>query len=257
MAATDILFPVSAFRHLFGGGEKDPTSFTAGGGTYQPGMLAPEGIDKSQDSLTQYLRSLTNMLGAEGKTAYGAGQKTLGAGENITASSLPVLRQAAAGLAGPEQYYNRLLSGDKAEMEAAVAPETSSILDQYRGKRSQMAKLGPRSGGTNEALAGSQFAQAGDVARTLQGVRPKAAEGAAGIAGAKAGIGKDIAGVGEGLAGLGLSESGLGIGQLTSALQGLLSRRGQNLDERGQNMEMIGEIGKGIGDIIGALIAKG
>jgi len=241
-SATDILFPISNIRRLWGGGggENDPTSFTAGGGKYGgTGMLAPEGIDKSQDSLTQYMRSLTNMLGAEGQKAYGSGQKTLGTGENILTSSLPVLRQAQQGLARPEQYYKNLLSGDKAEMESAVAPETSSILDQYRGKRSAMAKLGPRGGGTNEAVAGSQFGQAADVSKVLQSVRPQAAAGARQVAGERAGIGKDIAGVGGALSGLGLQEGAQGIEQLQVALQGLLGRRGQNFQVDTANRQML------------------
>jgi len=222
-----IAFPISnIWDH--GDGQKDSSSFTAGGGNAASGGLAPEGIDSSQDSLTQYMRSLTNMLGQQGQATFGQGQQGYGAGQKTLEGAIPTLKQSLQGLAAPEQYYQNLLSGDKAAMESAVAPETSSILDQYRGKRSQMAKLGPRGGGTNEAIAGSQFGQAGDVAKVLQTVRPQAAQGAQGVSQARATIGKGIADVGATQGELGLKESGQGLQQLSDALQGLLQRRGQN-----------------------------
>lgn len=207
----------------------DTTAFTKMGGSPYTGGFAQEGLDNSQDSLTQAMRSLTNMLGTSGPQLIGQGQKGYATGQQTLAGAIPTLKQSLQGLAAPEQYYQNLLSGDKAAMESAVAPETSSILDQYRGKRSQMAKLGPRGGGTNEAIAGSQFGQAGDVAKVLQSVRPQAAQGATQVAGQRADVGKGIANVGQAQAGLGLSESGQGIQQLQEALQGLLARRGQNM----------------------------
>jgi hypothetical protein len=207
----------------------DPTGYLNMGGMAGPGTLAPEGIDKGQDSLTQFLRSMTNLLGQQGQQTFAQGQKTAGTGEGVLKSSLPALRQSLQGLASPEQYYQNILSGDKAAMEQAVAPETSSILDQYRGKRAQMAKLGPRGGGTAEAVAGSQFGQAGDVARVLQTARPQAAQGAQQVAGQRAQTGGAIAGVGAQLGQLGLGESGQGMQQLAQTLQGLLARRGQDM----------------------------
>ncbi len=228
-SATDFLFPPLGLYHLFGGGGGDPTGFTNMGGDPSAGGLAPEGINKSQDSLTQYLRSLTNMLGGGGKADVAEGRGTARTGEGVLKAGLPAMSQALQGLAAPEQYYRSLLGGDKAAMESAVAPETSSILDQYRGKRSQMAKLGPRSGGTGEAIAGSQFGQIGDVSKVLQSVRPQAAKGATDVAGARAGIGQGIGQMGAQLAQLGLGESGQGLQQLLGALQGLMQRREQDM----------------------------
>ena len=225
-SAANILFPIT---NLFGHGKGDTTGFTNMGGDPNTTGFAGEGLDKSQDSLTQALRSLTNLLGAGGPKDIAEGRNATRTGQNILASGLPVQRQALAGLASPEQYYQRLLSGDKAEMEAAVAPETTSILDQYRGKRKQMAGLGSRSGGTNEAVAGSNFGQAADVAKVLQSARPQAAQGAQQVAGAQAGIGQGISGTGAQLGQLGLSESSQGLQQLQAALQGLLQRREQNM----------------------------
>jgi hypothetical protein len=207
----------------------DPTGYLNMGGVAAPGTLAPEGLDRGQDSLTQFLRSMTNLLGQQGQQTFAQGQKTAGTGEGVLKSSLPALRQSLQGLASPEQYYQNILSGDKAAMEQAVAPETSSILDQYRGKRAQMAKLGPRGGGTAEAVAGSQFGQAGDVAKVLQTARPQAAQGAQQVAGQRAQTGGAIAGVGAQLGQLGLGESGQGMQQLAQTLQGLLARRGQDM----------------------------
>jgi hypothetical protein len=162
--------------------------------------LAPEPI--SGDSLTQYLRSMTNSLGA-------AGSQTFGQGQNI-------LAQGLQGLKAPMSYYSDILSGNKAEMESAIAPEKSDILSQYRARRKQLA-AGQRGGGTNEAVAESEFKQAGDVAALLQKLRPQAAAGEAQIA-------REVAG-------LGIQESHMGDEQLFQALGGLLARRGQNVSQ--------------------------
>ena len=185
-----------------------------------PMPLAPEQTT-GQDSLTTYLRSLTNSLGTSGSNVFTQGQGTVQAG--------------VAGLQWPMNYYSSILSGNKAEMESAIAPEKSDILSQYRARRRQLAK-GQRGGGTNEAVASSEFAEAGDISALLQKLRPQAAAGEAQVAGQ--------------VAGLGIEESRLGNEQLFQALAGLLSRRGQNTSTDNAN---IGALTSGLESVFSAI----
>jgi len=182
--------------------------------------LAPEPI--SGDSLTQYLRSLTDSLGSSGGSTFQAGQN--------------IFQQGVQSFAAPLQYYQDILSGDKSKMEAATATEKSDILSQYRARRRQQAS-GPRGGGTNAAVASSEYAEAGDVAGLLGKLRPQAAAGEAGIASE--------------IAGLGAKESALGNEQLFQALSGLMSRRGQNVS---QDQSNLGFLSSGLQAVFNALI---
>src|ERR1041385_8954895 len=69
-------FPITNFFASPG----DPSSYTSthGGQAPAPGQLAYEGINPKQDSLTQYLRSLSNFTGSAGQTAFGAGGQGVG-----------------------------------------------------------------------------------------------------------------------------------------------------------------------------------
>ena len=114
-----------------------------------------------QGSLTNYLQSMTNLLGTQGQQTFSSGQQQYGAGVQDFGPSM--------------QYWQNILSGNKAEMESSIAPEKEGILDRYRAARKKIAQTGQRGGGTNEAVAQSEFSQAGDTAKLLQELRPQAA----------------------------------------------------------------------------------
>ena len=116
---------------------------------------------------------------------------------------------------GPMDYFSQILSGNKSQMESAIAPEKNDILSQYRAKRKQLAASGSRSGGTNEAVAQSEFSQAGDVASLLQKLRPQAAQQSSAIAGQ--------------ITDAGLKESDMGMQALAQMLQAGVTERGQTI----------------------------
>jgi hypothetical protein len=157
------------------------------------------------NSATNFLQSLEGVLSNQGQGTFGQGQANYSAGVQDFAPA--------------QDYWQSILSGNKAEMESAIAPEKSDILSQYRARRKQLAATGARSGGTNEATAQSEYSQAGDVAKLLQRLRPQAAEESAGIAGE--------------LAKLGLGETAAGAGETQTALNAALAQRGQNIQQQG------------------------
>ena len=156
------------------------------------------------DELTQYLQGM-------GSANFGVGQA--------------YLNEGMRDFSGPMEYFNQILSGNKSQMESAIAPEKNDILSQYRAKRKQLAASGSRSGGTNEAVAQSEFSQAGDVASLLQKLRPQAAAGESEIAGK--------------IAQLGLSESEMGSQQWMAALQAATNLSQQAVEKRGQDIGMV------------------
>jgi hypothetical protein len=155
--------------------------------------------------MTNFLQSLEGTLSNQGQQTFGTGQQAYQAGVQDFGPAL--------------NYWQSILSGNKAEMESAIAPEKSDILSQYRARRRQLAATGARSGGTNEQTAQSEYSQAGDIAALLQKLRPQAAKESASIAGQ--------------ISQLGLSESNLGLASTTEALSTALTQRGQNIQQQG------------------------
>jgi hypothetical protein len=158
------------------------------------------------NSMTNFLQSVEGALTQGGQASFGTGQQAFRSGINDFGPAL--------------NYWNEILSGNKSQMESAIAPEKSDILSQYRARRRQLAQTGSRSGGTNEATAQSEYSQAGDVAGLLQKLRPQAADKSAEIAGK--------------IANLGLGESNLGLSAINDAISAALSQRGQNVQQQGQ-----------------------
>jgi hypothetical protein len=187
----------------------------------QYGSLAPEPIEN--DTLTKFLNSITNMGAQQGSDVFSAGQGAY--------------QKGMQGFDPAMQYWQSILSGNKSEMESAVAPEKESIMDRYRATKKGLAKRGSRSGGTNEAVASAGFSEAGDIGRMFQTLRPQAA--------------KESAGLADSYAKLGLAEQGIGLQEFMGVMQGLLQRRGQNI---GQETANLGMLTSGLSGVFSALI---
>lgn len=204
-----------------------PASFTTAlAGKSSAGGLVPEPIEG--DSLTRFLRSLTNLLGTSGQDLFGAGRETYAGG-------LKTFEQ-------PLSYWSKLLSGDPRAMTEAIAPEAGMIVSQYDAARRAVSTQAPRGGARSTTLAELPFRQATDINTLLQSLRPEAA--------------KQVTSIADLLSKYGLAETGLGQSQLAMAIQGLLTRRGQNVQESEAQQRMIGDLGQGIGAIIAALIGQ-
>ena len=219
---------------LFGGGDDKQTPNT------QVGSLSTEPLEG--DSLTQYMRSLTNLLGTSGESMTGAGKDILGKGLKTMDTGLTTLQ-------GPLDYWTKILGGDTGYTSSLVSssPEYKATSAQYAGAERSAATSLPRGGFRSTTLAGLPFEKAGKVSDMFQALRPQAAQ-------AVAGIGQTQAQIGQGQAALGTAEQGLGIEQIMGALQGLLQRRGQNTQ---QDVATMSAIGEGIGSILSALISMG
>jgi hypothetical protein len=211
----------------------NPSTGNVPGGPFWGQPIAGQG----DNSMTADLASITNFLPNQGLQQEQFGQGVIGAGLSAD--------QAALGaFSAPLAYYSKILGGNAAEMESAVAPERKSILDQYRAARKKTAALSPRSGGTNEATAASDYSQAGDVAALLQKLRPQAAAGETAAA-------QGIAGVAANEAEIGVKEQALGQANIFQTLQSLLTQRGQNVSK---DISNLGDLTSGLETMFTALI---
>ena len=214
-----ILFPVSNLWDHGGSGDAngnaDPTSFTASGGQYEMGDLAPESIDKSQNSQTQYIRSLTNLTGMEGK-------KTTEAGQDTTQQGMDALKPVM-------DYFQRLMSGDRSEVSSAIQPENDAISEQF-GQIRRMFSDTARGGGKTSTLAQLPFQETQQKSQLINQSRRNAAGQAGGFANA--------------LIGQGLQQTGMGLSTLGNTTSNLLGIRGQDNTENAQNKQMATQAGQ-------------
>lgn len=186
-----------------GGGQKDPTSFTAAGGDYNPGeTMAYESVDKSQDSQTQAQRSLQNYGMKHGKEMYESGVQAVDKSKDDFAPAM--------------DFFRKLLSGDTGELQQAVGPEADAIHQQFSQIRDMFANTGGRGGGRTSMLAQMPTQEAGQVAGLISRARSNAADKAGSLA-----LGEQ---------GAALQEAGQGQSQLAQIMQFLLGIR--NMDKQ-------------------------
>jgi hypothetical protein len=196
-----------------GGGGGAPVGAPGTGGGSGPGGVQPESV--SGDSLTQFIRSLTNLGGTSASSMLGAGANILGQGLSTTNQGLSLFNS-------PVAYYNALLSGNQEAMTQAIAPTAEAIGSQYGAAEQSASTSLPRGGYRSTTLANLPFQKAQQIGDLYAPLQANAAAGLSGIAG-------DVAGIGTQVAGIGTQEQGLGLQSLFESLQAQLQRRGQDM----------------------------
>lgn len=96
-----------------------------------------------------------------------AGQMAQGA-QDQSAFGQPLLNSAAG-------YYQRLLHGDRASMQSAIAPEVAGITDVYRGATRNLERSGVQGAARDQATAELSRDRAGKISQILPTLRPQAA----------------------------------------------------------------------------------
>lgn len=127
------------------------------------------------------------------------------------------------------QQFMDLLSGDREAVDAAIAPEERSVLDQYDVSRRAIGEFGPRGGGATSTIAQSRFKQAGDITTLRSSVRRDAASS---------------------LAEIGSRLTAQGIGAQTGGINGFMNLLQQALESKGQDLQTMGQLGEGLGTIL-------
>lgn len=94
-----------------------------------------------------------------------------------------MFQTAMPGVKNSLNYYNTLLSGNRAARTAAVAPEAESVASAYDGANKAIGRGYVQGGQRDQAVAENARSKAGQIARLTTGVRPMAANAIAGISG--------------------------------------------------------------------------
>lgn len=189
--------------------------------------LELQSIDKGDNDLTKFIRSIEGLSGQQG-------QKTVESGSAKV--------QQGVGAAAPAlDFLTKLVKGDQADITQAAQPEIDQITQQFDQIRN-LISLQPRGGGKTSAMAEAPFQKAGAIQRTEGEMRTKAT-GQLGDLSTK-------------LAGIGLSEEGLGLNLESLASNIALGKSGQNVQENAATMQMIGALGQGVGDLLGGFLAS-
>lgn len=209
--------------------------------TFQPG-LAQEPIQG--DSLTQYLRSLTNFAGGASQPFLGGGAGLINSGAAAAGGPGLGQLQTAFGTTQPAvDYWNAILSGDPKALTAATAPTANALSAIYGGATNNASTGLPAGGFRSATLAQLPQQQAAQVGNYLLGLQPVAAQNLNALAGTQAGIGSGTVGAGLGIGSLGLGTAGIGSQLLQQALNALLGRRGQNVQ---QDISNLGDLTQGL-----------
>jgi hypothetical protein len=119
----------------------------------------------------------------------GIAQTMTGQGQNLYSIGAPAYADAI-------RYYQTLLGGNRAAMQAATAGSAEAIRAQGRGLEGRISASLGRSGAADTMKAQLAGQQASDIAHLTQGVQPAAAAAlqGAGLAGAQAGAGMEAQG---------------------------------------------------------------
>lgn len=236
---------VAPWTNLIHGRGSNPANPTVG-------SLAVEPIEG--DSLTQYIRSLTNYAGAKGEQEINTGDQLLGWGADIAGLGLGTTGWGLSQFEKPIDYWKQILEGDPQRMTQTVAamPELRQLHQAsegaMRGAETTMARGGYRS----STLANQPFEKSGKIADLYTNLRPTAANQLTSIGTTIGGLGLGQQQVGLGQQQIGLGQQGLGQTMLLQALAGLLTRRGQNNEENAATMKMIADLASGIGQMYAA-----
>jgi hypothetical protein len=102
--------------------------------------------------------------------------------DTLLPESQQMLSAAEGDLSAPTKYYSELLSGNRAEMSAAEAPEINEITGQMQQQKQNISKFTPQGGGQTTELSQLPFQTEGQVTNLLQQARPQAAQGLTQIA---------------------------------------------------------------------------
>lgn len=223
------------------------------------------------NSLTQQMRSIQNWLSTTGADTYGQGRDTTstglqGFGEagdstrtamGSTGTAMDTTGKALNTLMPAQDYWQKLLSGDKATQLQAVAPGASQAAANYASAARGVEQNQARGGYAGVLGAGLPQAQAREVNNMIYALQPQAAQALNTIAGTQGQIGgvqNNIAGtqgqiggiqgqLAQMLASLGIDISKLGLSGVQMANDSLLGGRGQDVAEHGQAMSLAGQLG--------------
>ncbi len=156
------------------------------------------------------------------------------------------LNQARSTLAGPQNYFQQLLSGNSAATSQALAPDINRIRQQNQGILQSTNSLAPRGAGRSGALFNLPFQNSANVSGLFNQARPAAAQGLTGIGGLLGQLGLGSGSLGANYFNTGTNAAGL-LGNMGNILQQQQNQAG------GAFGGLLGGLGNQLGGILKGL----
>ena len=173
------------------------------------------------------LQNLFNWALPTAKSAVGAGTSALASAGSTAGSAA--------------SYFQKLMSGNRAALGAATAPEANAIQSGTDASRRQLATSGTaRGGGVAGTAQTAKDAQLAKVQNLLFGAQTTGAEGTLSAAKTQGSIGAAQAGIGENLAGT-AATSEANLGQLAG-------------NSRNTSLQQQNALGAGVGQLFTSLL---
>lgn len=174
------------------------------------------------------LGGLLGRSGSRGRTAeektsindlLGANQLAFRRAEGLAPQGEAFLSKGAAAFDPAVNYWSKILSGDRGEINTLLGPEISRISQNYEGAAKAGSQFAPAGGGRSQLLAEMPFQRGRDISSLVAGLRPQAAQQLSTIANQLSALGLDaeqiinqiLTGIGQrggGLLDYGLAERG-------------------------------------------------
>ena len=209
-------------------------------GNTMSGPIASEALNGN--SLTQYLRSLSNYLGSQGSSTFGYGQNLVGGATSGVKTAGDTSMGASSTLAPSTDYWQAILSGDQNAINRAISPYASQVSQNNANLTTQANQNLPRGGYAAGLTAQLPFMQSAQVNNALMNLQPQAAAALNTNAGTQAGIAGVQGQLAQILGSLGINVSQLGSGLLDQAGRNQLQVRGQDVNEHNQNVATGGQL---------------
>jgi len=137
------------------------------GGAGVAGMIAAK---KAQDAAQQ--------LNPNQQAVWNGQQQVAG---NAAGGAQQLYTQGQQLLSGPSNYYQALLSGNRAAMTQAVAPGIAALTDTYRGAIRGLDQAGVQGAQKAQAMSDLTRQRAGQIGSLITGVQPGAASALTGM----------------------------------------------------------------------------
>lgn len=203
-----------------------------------PNKQQQAGVAGTQQAGAQ-VGGMVNPLYQTSKDLTSKGGELINQGQNYAAGGRALVGEGAGNLQQAGDYYKGVL-GSRAGMRQALAPETATIMDYYKGATGQ-AQRTMRGAQRDTAVAELNRDRVGNLARTTTGARAGAAEGLGRVGAETVGAANPLFAQAQSLYGTGSNLTGVGsnyAGQATNAaaqsgyLNNAVFNQGSTLDEQ-------------------------
>ncbi len=221
------------------------------------GQIAGGLLGKSAGNLTNNQKQAYNLLNynAQGATPLNQqwnqqGKDLIGQGQNVANRGMATLGQARNAYAGPQNYFQSLLSGNQAQTTSALAPDINRIEGQTQNALQSTSNLAARGGGRSGTLFNLPFQAQSNISGLYNQVRPMAAQGMMGV-----GAGLGNVGQAQGNLGLGMGQLGVGAGNLGANYMNLGNNAAGTMFGAGtQGYNQQYQAGQGLGSLFSGVL---